>query len=232
MFPDPRIPNGKLIALQSMISAVEFLAELEKKEFLPEELLAGIRHLVLHGQQQMTGAEIAKLLIDEGYLTTALADHLLKELEKHSIAGMPESIKEKAEEEEIGLAQMKEEPQARVIRGSLRTHKLDEDKKEQGPKAPPQEGSKSQQPSKPAISKKTLLDNPSSSPWAASVYERETDSYKGLVSYRLARLSESDEKNPPPPLPESSNRMPTILIIVFAGLALLLVCLIVFFLLR
>jgi hypothetical protein len=215
-------PTTKPIASQSMISAEQFLAVLEEKDLLPKELLASIRSMLAHSQGQITAVEIAQMLIAEGYFTPALAEHFLGEVQQQQTGPGETAPKKEAEDTELGFAQLKEEPHPRLLRGKLRAYKLGEKEKEHGGKPADSQTSKPSETSPSAIRKKTLLDQTSSSPWSTSIYERERDSYKGLVSYRLAKLAEAEEKNPPLPLPtrrDWSWRW----ISVWAGLALLLI---------
>ena len=211
-----------------MISAEDFLAMLAERDLLPRELLAEICNKVAQSPQQITAAELSQMLIDMGYFTPALANHFLGEATKHTVPHVSTPEKQE-EEEELGFAQVKEERQPRILRGNLRAYKLEEKEKEQSHKPKDSDASKPQE-SSVLPPKKTLLDKPPASPWSTSVYERETDSYKGLVSYRLAKLAESEARNPPLPLPSRRDwSLPWIA--VWGGLFLLLLMCLLFWVL-
>jgi outer membrane protein assembly factor BamB len=61
----------------SMISAEEFLAVLEQKDLLPAKVLESLKGQVRKSAKPIAAAAVAKLLIEKGLLTPALAQRLL-----------------------------------------------------------------------------------------------------------------------------------------------------------
>ncbi|HEY4759075.1 MAG TPA: hypothetical protein VIH42_00700 [Thermoguttaceae bacterium] len=209
-----------------MISADQFLSLLDEKDVLPKDLIADLRSKLGLPHGQISADELAQFLIQTGYFTAALAAHFLDEGQKRfaTETTVPSGAKE---DKEIGFAPIKEEPQPRVLRGKLRAHSLSEKTKQQGRKPTKGEISDQAKTSPSPISKKTLLDQPTSSPWSTSVYERETDSYKGLVSYRLAKLA-GEEKAPEGLYVPEKSMWPTLLLACGIVLALLIIlCLLI-----
>lgn len=60
-----------------MISAIEYLTVLEEKDLLPQDIIFTLYKQVAHSQNTLTAAELSQMLIDQGYLTPALANRLM-----------------------------------------------------------------------------------------------------------------------------------------------------------
>ncbi len=190
-----------------MMSAAEFLAVIEEKDLVSKELLFTLYKRVAQSQQPVSAAEIAKILIDQGYLTPALAHRLMgpppeqhlqsaaaPEKEEHKPREKLIEQQERTEQEEkkevvedIGFAPLKEEREPRPVIGRHRPYKLGDSGKNLG--TPPTE-QKSPIPAKPAQPPKhPPMDKPASTRWATSMYDREIDTSKGIVSPRLVKLA-------------------------------------------
>jgi outer membrane protein assembly factor BamB len=93
-----------------MISTERFLAILEERDLLPAGALAALWKQVAQSKKPIPAATVAKKLIDDGFLTPALAKRLLSAGEEEEgpkpKAGQPQT----ADEEEIGLAPLDDEP--------------------------------------------------------------------------------------------------------------------------
>ncbi len=166
-----------------MISVEQFLAVLKDKDLVPSDLLHGIYKQYRH---HVTAAEIAQVLIDRGYLTPALANRLMGvEIEQLPQGGS--GIGQQAsQEQDIGFAPEKEEIEPRPVLGKHKPYKPDDSSKISAAKPP---APASPQPSEPPPPKPTLLDKPPPSRWATSMYDREIDTSKGIVSPRLVQLA-------------------------------------------
>lgn len=215
-----------------MISAVQFLAVLEEKDLLPQEILFKLYKQVAHSQNALTAADISQMLIDQGYLTPALANRLMgwnvepvsqkesatgdsssgsrvnlqgKSVADGSTAPMKtrttspvsgnkeeqEENQEKTErEEDIGFAPIKEEREPRPMLGKHRAYKTGDSSKTSPavPSAP-----NVAKPVEPPPPKSVFLDKPPPSKWASSVYDREVDSSKGIVSPQLVKLAGTEK---------------------------------------
>jgi hypothetical protein len=173
-----------------MISAQQFLSVLEEKDLVPKELLLGLHKRIAQSSQPVTAAEIAQTLIDEGYLTPALANRLLG-----VDIWQPSQVEDgleiaKDSEQDIGFAPLKEETEARPMLGKHRSYKPGDSSKITG------SGSlspKAAQPVEPSPPKSILADQPPASRWASSVYDREIDSSKGIVSPRLVKMAGTEQ---------------------------------------
>jgi hypothetical protein len=202
-----------------MISAAQFLSVLEEKDLLPKDLLFDLYKRVAQAGGPMTAADIAKIVIDQGYLTPALADRLMgtraeqlppspadsgkkdqKELQKpsqHTEQKKPREPEKHAAKEEssdelevadedIGFAPLKEEREPRPMIGKHHPYKPDDSSKNLPATQPKHSTPK---PSETPTPKPSLLDKPQPSRWASSVYDREIDTSKGIVSPRLVEMA-------------------------------------------
>jgi len=92
-----------------MISTEQFLAILEEKDLLPAGTLAALWKQVAQSKKPIPAATVAKKLIDEGFLTPALAKRLLSAGEEE--APKPAAAKPPAADvDELGLALLDDEP--------------------------------------------------------------------------------------------------------------------------
>ena len=224
-----------------MISAIEFLAVLEAKDLLPQEVLFSLYKQVAQSQGAMTAAELSQKLIDQGYLTPVLANRLMgwnleQSAAKDTAKTGPESgshvnlhgrlgsagssvpsgvhpdsstvprkekieVQDKKEErdDDIGFAPLQEEREPRPMLGKHRAYKTGDSSKTSGSgasgsKVPP---SASKEPKPAAVPssppKSTILDKPPPSRWASSVYDREIDTSKGIVSPNLVKLAGTEK---------------------------------------
>ena len=185
LFPKPKPQIG----FPSMISAEQFLGVLKKKDLLPKELLASLYNQVAQSQQPVTAVDIAQVLIEGGYLTPALANRLME-----SGGGQPSqsAAGDKDDEplelvEDIGFAPLKDETEARPVLGKHRAYKSGDSSKNLDVVSPAPKTSKPSD--TPLPQKNPLLDQPPQQRWASSVYDRETDSTKGIVSPRLVKMA-------------------------------------------
>jgi outer membrane protein assembly factor BamB len=92
-----------------MISTERFLAILEERDLLPAGALAALWKQVAQSKKPIPAATVAKKLIDDGFLTPALAKRLLSAGEEEGpkpTAAQPQS----ADEDELGLAPLDDEP--------------------------------------------------------------------------------------------------------------------------
>jgi hypothetical protein len=173
-----------------MISAQQLLSVLKEKDLLPNELLLGLHKRLAQSAQPVTAAEIAQTLIDEGYLTPALANRLLG-VDVWQPSQDEDGLElEQEPEQDIGFAPLKEETEPRPMIGKRRPYTAGDSSKITGSGASPPQFAKPVEPSPP---KSFLTDNPPPSRWASSAYDRELDSSKGIVSPRLARLAGTEQ---------------------------------------
>ncbi|MGD0653813.1 MAG: hypothetical protein ABSA16_05675 [Thermoguttaceae bacterium] len=167
-----------------MMSVEQFLAVLKEKDLVPGDLLHSLYNQAAH---HVTAAEIAQVLIDKGYLTPALANRLMGvEIEQPTQdAGGYE--RDPRSEQDIGFAPVKEEKEPRPVIGRHRPYKAGDSAKSSASASSAPKGPKPPEPTPPP--KPSLLDKPPPSPWATSVYDREIDTSKGIVSPRLVKLA-------------------------------------------
>jgi hypothetical protein len=208
-----------------MISVEEFLAVLKEKDLVPDALILKLYNQAAH---HITAAEIAQKLIDEGYLTPVLVNRLMGvEIEQSSrfTSGVEE---QKKSEEDIGFAPIKEETEPRPMLGKHRSYKTGDSSKSsassKSPSIPPK-------PPEPPPPKSLLVNKPPPSPWATSMYDREIDSSKGIVSPRLVQMA-GVEQTPTTLITRKPNRWLKLLIRggIALGVAILvyeLICLII-----
>jgi hypothetical protein len=167
-----------------MTSVEQFLAVLKEKDLVPGDLLHSLFNQYAH---HITAAEVAQVLIDKGYLTPALANRLMGvEIEQPSQdAGGYEQ--EPRLEQDIGFAPVKEEIEPRPVLGKHKPYKPGDSSKSSASTSSAPKGPKPPEPTPPP--KPSLLDKPPASRWATSVYDREIDTSKGIVSPRLVKLA-------------------------------------------
>jgi len=161
-----------------MMSVEKFLAILEEKDLVPKELLIGLYNQPAH---HVTAAAIAQHLIDEGYLTPVLANRLMGVELDGSLRGAGGS----EAEQDIGFAPVKEETEPRPVIGKHRYKPGDSGKSSGSASSAP----KISKPADPSPPKSLLADKPPPSRWASSLYDREVDSSKGIVSPRLVKMA-------------------------------------------
>jgi hypothetical protein len=167
-----------------MISVEQFLAILKEKDLVPGDLLHSLYNQPAH---HVTAAEIAQVLIDKGYLTPALANRLMGVDIEQPSQGVEGYEREARPEQDIGFAPMKEENEPRPVLGKHKPYKPGDSTKSSAltssaPKDP-------KPPEPPPPPKPSILDKPPASRWATSVYDREIDTSKGIVSPRLVKLA-------------------------------------------
>jgi hypothetical protein len=205
-----------------MISVEKFLAILEEKDLVPKDMLMSIHNMPAH---HVTAAEIAQHLIDEGYLTPALANRLMG----IEIEGTPKGssgygrAKVKDTVEDIGFAPVKEETEPRPVIGKHRYKPGDSAKSSGSASSAP----KSSKPADPLPPKNLLADKPPPSRWASSLYDREVDSSKGIVSPRLVKMAGVEQIPTKMYLPRRTNWLKVLVRGgIFLGLAVILFLLI------
>jgi hypothetical protein len=165
-----------------MMPVEQFLAVLKEKDLVPSDLLHSIYNQSAH---HVTAAEVAQELIDKGYLTPALANRLMGieiEPSAHSGSGFQQKT---AQDQDIGFAPVKDETEPRPVLGK-KPYRPGDSSKISGKKPP---APTSPHPIEPPAPKPSLLDKPPPSRWATSVYDREIDTSKGIVSPRLVKLA-------------------------------------------
>ncbi len=103
-----------------MISAEEFLAVLEQKDLLPAKILESLRGQVAKSAGPIAASAVAKLLIQKGLLTPALAQRLLSagpkssgRVEDRPKPKSPARPKKPADDEELELLPL-DDPMGRV----------------------------------------------------------------------------------------------------------------------
>jgi outer membrane protein assembly factor BamB/TolA-binding protein/predicted nucleic acid-binding protein len=77
-----------------MISADRFLSLLEEKDLIPSAVVAKLRQQVAQAKSTPKASNVAKALIDKGYLTPAIAKRLLATEEEVSTARMADAVEE------------------------------------------------------------------------------------------------------------------------------------------
>ncbi len=164
-----------------MMSVERFLAVLKEKDLVPSDLL-----LTLYNQPRhhVTAAVVAQILIDRGYLTPALANRLMGVDIEQAGQGAGGIEQETSQEQDIGFAPVTEETEPRPVLGKHKPYQLGDSSKISGTKS-----SAPKPPEPPPPPKSSLLDKPPPSRWATSVYDREIDTSKGIVSPRLVKLA-------------------------------------------
>lgn len=170
------------------MSVERFLTVLKEKDLVPDALLHVLNNQFAH---YATAAEVAQMLIDKGYLTPVLVNRLMGMDIERRIQDADESGQDATPEQDIGFAPVQEEKEPRPVIGRHRPYKSDDSTKVSGPASPAAKGQKPPEspPQPPPPPKPSLLDKPPQSRWATSVYDRELDTSKGIVSPRLVKLA-------------------------------------------
>jgi hypothetical protein len=175
------------IGIQSMISAEQFLAVLEHKDLLPKDLMVNLSSFVSKSQHRISAAEVAQMLIDKGYLTPVLAERLLGSPGSQPVQ-TPDSSGDLVVVEDLDFAPIKDEVEPRPVIGKHRPYKPGDSGKNISSSS-----SSLNLPKPPNLPKakpiEPLMEKKPPSRWASSVYDREIDTSKGIVSPRLVQLA-------------------------------------------
>jgi hypothetical protein len=198
-----------------MISVEKFLTVLKDKDLVPQDLLTGLFNQQAH---HVTAAEIAQRLIDEGYLTPALANRLMG-IEIGQSAMDSTVVKGRQEpDQDLSFAPDQDQIEPRPVLGKHR-YKPDDSTKSSGS---PTTVSKPTKPVEASPPKSILVDTPPPSRWATSAYDRELDSSRGIVSPKLVKMA-GMEQVPTTLFVRRRNRWLTILIRFGTGLGLFVI---------
>jgi hypothetical protein len=190
-----------------MITAIQFLTVLEDKDLLPKELMFDLYKLVAQSNQ-VTADDIAAMLVKDGHLTQIIANRLLGVAEKpgnSAITSLPtytevkkaevkkedsslEIAVDQSDAHDLDFAPLKEEREPRPVLGKHKPYRVSDST--QNIQATPLVV-QTAKPQAASLPKAVPLDQPGQgqSRWATSMYDREIDTSKGIVSPTLVKMA-------------------------------------------